>query len=446
MQVTLFPQDSYYSPKFHYFKTTELGRMHDSINWEGLVSLLPPKKTLRGAPEWLPSKGLFGLMFLKHYTGLSDAKLIDRFNTDWAFQIFCGVLLNENESIKDNAFVSRVRAYLGRHVSLQQMQQQLLHKWKPLMENTHVMLADATVYESYIRYPTDVKLLWECCQWLWERTLPKVCKRYRLKIPRSKFEDQKKKYLTYSKLKRKSRRKTLSRKRALLQLTRKGINALQILLNNTAGAGLSLGEYARLGTIRQVYQQQQQAYSAPQTKIKNRILSLSKPYVRPIVRGKENRNVEFGMKVHMTQVGGVNMIEHVSFDNFNECKRLKLSILKSKIQFGSCTHIAADRIYPTNENRRYCTSHKITTNFDKKGPKKEDKATKQIKGVLNKARASYMEGSFGNEKNHYQLRKIKARSQATELIWMFFGVYTANAVRIAESIRKAKAPPVNQVA
>lgn len=446
MQVTLFPQDSYYSPKLYYFKTTELGRIHDCINWEGLVSLLPPKKTLRGAPGWLPLKGLFGLMFLKHYTGLSDARLIDRFNTDWAFQIFCGVLLSENEAIKDNAFVSRVRSYLGRHLSVEQMQQQLLDKWKPHMENTHVMLADATVYESYIRYPTDVKLLWECCQWLWSRTLPGICKRYDIKIPRSKFEDQKKKYLIYSKLKRKSRRKTLSRKRALLLLTLKGINALQDLLNSTRGAGLSAEEYARLGTIRQVYTQQQQAYTYPHIKIKNRIVSLAKPYVRPIVRGKENKPAEFGMKVHMNQVAGVNIIEHVSFDNFNECKRLKLSILKSKMRFGRCTHIAADRIYPTNENRRYCTSHKMTTNFDKKGPKKEDKATKQIKGILNKARASYMEGSFGNEKNHYQLRKIKARSRATEIIWMFFGVYTANAVRMAESIRKAKDPPKKQAA
>lgn len=446
MQVTLFSPDSYYSPKFHYFKTTELGRMHDCINWEGLVSLLPPKNTLRGAPAWLPPKGFFGLMFLKHYTGLSDTRLIDRFNTDWAFQIFCGVLLGENESIKDNAFVSRIRSYLSKHLSVEQMQQQLLNKWKPLLENTHVMLADATVYESYIRYPTDVKLLWECCQWLWERTLPRVCKRYGIKIPRSKFEGQKKKYLIYSKLKRKSRRKTQSRKRALLLLTLKGINALQGLLNSTRGAGLSAGEYARLSTIRQIYNQQQQAYAYPHTPIKNRIVSLSKPYVRPVVRGKENKSVEFGMKVHMNQVGGVNIVEHVSFDNFNECKRLKLSILKSKIQFGRCTHIAADRIYPTNENRRYCTSNKIITNFDKKGPKKDDKAEKQIKGLLNKARASYMEGSFGNEKNHYQLRKIKARSQATELIWMFFGVHTANAVRMAESIRKAKAPPTKQVA
>jgi|GEM_PF-3874978 len=94
-------------------------------------------------------------MFLKHYTGLSDKELVDRFSTDWGMQLFFGVLLAENESIKDNSFVSRIRSCLAKHVSLEQMHQKMLEKWKPNLENSHVMLADATAYESYIRYPTD---------------------------------------------------------------------------------------------------------------------------------------------------------------------------------------------------------------------------------------------------------------------------------------------------
>ena len=46
-----------------------------------------------------------------------------------------------------------------------------------------------------------------------------------------------------------------------------------------------------------------------------------------------------------------------------------------------------------------------------------------------------MEGSFGNEKNHYLLRKIKARSKETEMIWLFFGVFTANAVKMAKKMQ-----------
>lgn len=446
MQITLFPADFHYSSKWYIFKESELGKIHASINWDGLSELLPEKKTLRGSPSWLSSKGLFGLMFLKHYTGLSDEKLVDRFNTDWAMQLFCGVLLAENESIKDNSFVSRIRSYLAKHVSVEQMQQKMLEKWKPNLENSHVMLADATAYESYIRYPTDVKLLWECCLWLWDKTIPNVCNSFKLKVPRSKFDQQRKKCLIYSKLKRKSRRKTKTRKRSLLHLVEKGIESLQQLLNQTQGGKLSAADYARIRTIKLILQQQRQLFNYPGVKIKDRIVSLAKPYVRPIKRGKENKDVEFGMKVHMNQVDGINVIEYASFNNFNECKRLKISILKHKKHFEKCTHISADRIYPTNENRRFCTSRKLITNFDKKGPRKEDKQEKQIKGILNKARSSSMEGSFGNEKNHYLLRKIKARSKGTEMIWLFFGVFTANAVKMAKKAPTVQTFPKKQAA
>jgi hypothetical protein len=69
--------------------------------------------------------------------------------------------------------------------------------------------------------------------------------------------------------------------------------------------------------------------------------------------------------------------------------------------------MAADMIYATNENRKYTTQKNIQTNFVRKGIGKDDKATKQIKAVLNKERATRLEGSFGTEKEHYLLNKNK---------------------------------------
>jgi hypothetical protein len=43
-----------------------------------------------------------------------------------------------------------------------------------------------------------------------------------------------------------------------------------------------------------------------------------------------------------------------------------------------------------------------------------------------------MEGVFGNQKNHYLLTKVKARSESAEEIWIFFGILTANAVKLAK--------------
>ena len=50
---------------------------------------------------------------------------------------------------------------------------------------------------------------------------------------------------------------------------------------------------------------------------------------------------------------------------------------------------------------------------------------------LRKERATRMEGSFGTEKQHYSLDKIKARIELNEILWIFLGVHAANAVRIA---------------
>jgi len=57
---------------------------------------------------------------------------------------------------------------------------------------------------------------------------------------------------------------------------------------------------------------------------------------------------------------------------------------------------------------------------------------------LRKERATRMEGSFGTEKQHYSLDKIKAPTLLNEIIWIFFGVHIANAVRIAKRLAHGK--------
>ena len=38
-----------------------------------------------------------------------------------------------------------------------------------------------------------------------------------------------------------------------------------------------------------------------------------------------------------------------------------------------------------------------------------------------------MEGSFGTQKEHYDLRRVKARTKRTEILYIF-GIHTANVV------------------
>ncbi|MGC4231864.1 MAG: transposase [Niabella sp.] len=41
------------------------------------------------------------MKFLKHYPELSDVMLIERINTDWSMQYFCGIQLKPKKVIED---------------------------------------------------------------------------------------------------------------------------------------------------------------------------------------------------------------------------------------------------------------------------------------------------------------------------------------------------------
>ena len=445
MQKELFQPEVFLPSKWYLFKNSKLGKVYQSIPWEQLADCLPSEHQGPGAPRWFSSRGMFGLMFLKAYLKMSDEQLIERFNTDWSLQLFCHKLLGDHERIKDKGIVSRIRGYIAEQVDWQHLQEVLLHHWKRDMNNTHVLLMDATCYESYIRFPTDVKLLWESCHWVFEKQLFRWCKCLGLQRPRSKYRDQKRLQGAYDRKRRKSYKEGSRRKRALLYLLEKGLGQLQEVLDAHPGLTLSAHERTYLRTIGKVLEQQQFLQSHPAKALKGRIVSLPKPYVRPIVRGKETKRVEFGLKVHMLQVDGICWIDQMDFKAFNESTRLKLASLKHRTIFNDLHQLGADRIYATNANRRYLTDRKIFTCFPKKGPKPPSRPEGKLQQLIANQRATVMEGAFGTHKTAYGLDKIKARGAQREKVWVFFGVMTANAVKMSKR-QHTHSPPLLQAA
>jgi hypothetical protein len=137
----------------------------------------------------------------------------------------------------------------------------------------------------------------------------------------------------------------------------------------------------------------------------------------------------------MIQFDGINFIEHLSFYAFNEGTRLVKSIRYGRSLFGKITHTSADDIYATNANRKYTTAAHIVTNFKRKGRAgKHEEQRLIISRELRKEQATRMEGSFGIEKAHYGLKRIRAMTELNEILWIFFGVHTTNAVRIAKRL------------
>ena len=163
MTNLLFPHQNLLHQRF---LQTDLGQLFLSIPLDALAATLPtPKhsKSGKGCKPWFDVKGGIALQFLKHYLCLSDELLIQRINTDWSMQYFCGIQLKPHEVIKDTNLPSYWRGYIGAHLDITAMQKEFAVFWKPSLTQTNISSEDATCYESRISFPTPVKIVWDAC-------------------------------------------------------------------------------------------------------------------------------------------------------------------------------------------------------------------------------------------------------------------------------------------
>ncbi len=417
------------------FLQGDLGRIYLAVPWDDMVASFGLKEGKKGPRPIFSPKGKLALMFLKHWSGDSDRKLIENLNGNLDWQFFCDIHLG-GERLSNFKIVSEIRTELSKKLDIDKVQHAFYGHWSPYMEDRHSLVMDATCYESHLRYPTNVKLLWEAVDWL-HGLLGNVCKQVGGSMPRSRYLKWKKRYVSYSKMKRKTKKKRRALTRGLLLLLEKFDGELD-RLGAEHGVAMTKGQYGRRATAKKIYGQQH-GYFHQGKKPKDRIVSLDKDYIRPIVRGKETKTVEFGAKVNKFQVDGISFIEHLSFDAFHEGNRFADTIFKAQRLTKAKTRLAgADAIYATNRNRSFATKYNIRTDFKRKGRAgKDEEQRKQLASAITKERASRLEGSFGTEKEHYHLKKVKARTKANETLWIFFGIHTANALNIGRRIAKA---------
>ena len=360
--------------------------------------------------------------------------LIEQLNGNIHFQYFCDIVIPFDAPLTNFKIVSQIRCELASKLKIRELQQILAQAWKPYMQDLDKMLVDATCYESEVRYPTNQKLLWECVQWSYNQMV-KICNYLKIKLPRSKYLDWCKRYNAYARKRKKLVKERNKVSRGLLKLLYKLTAALH-QLEQKYDFEKSKKYQTQRTVLKKVYQQQKEIFTTGKS-VPDRIVSIAKSYLRPIVRGKEVKQVEFGAKVNKIQIDGINFIEHIEFRAFNEGTRLVNSIscaqnlTKTKLKI-----LGADAIYATNKNRKFTTSKNIQTDFVRKGKAgKNEIQRKVLAKEIKRERATRLEGSFGNEKEHYNLRKIKARTKATEMLWIFFGIHTANALEIGRRIQ-----------
>ncbi len=424
------------------FENSELGRMkrllplHEMAVNFGLVSNRYEHK--RGPQSFFSPEGKVALMFLKKYTQLSAPKLLEQLNGNVHYQIFCDIYINPLRPLTNYKLIDDIASELADKLRIQQQQDILAEAWKPYMKDLDTFYTDATCYESEMRYPTDQKLLWECCEKAYS-IMCTVCQRLGIHRPRTKYLDVEKANLTYMKQRKhnKSQQRKLTRRQ--IKLLAKILEEIRKMMREHDDEELlTLREKSTLDIITKVYRQQKNHFNSndPRESIPDRIVSISKPYVRPIVRGKEVKPVEFGAKCNNILIDGISFIEKLSFNAFNEGTRLEHCIKMHKRLFKvDAKNIGGDTGYAGSANRNLCKELGIQTSFVKRGRPTTEKNDKDyVRQELARVRATAMEGSFGTQKEHYGMRRIKARKKKTEILYIFFGIHTANVVHLAERL------------
>jgi transposase, IS5 family len=169
--------------------------------------------------------------------------------------------------------------------------------------------------------------------------------------------------------------------------------------------------------ISTLYEQQLELYTEKKHSVDDRIISITQPHVRPIVRGKAGSRTEFGAKLSISVVNGWSFLDKLSWDSYNEGVDLIGQIEIYKKRFGVYPEsIHADQIYRNRENRKFCKDNNIRLSGPKLGrpcKSKEILAEQRKQEYTDSGIRNAVEGRFGVGKRRYSLNKIMAKLSNT---------------------------------
>ena len=301
-------------------------------------------------------------------------------------------------------------------------------------ENEGTLILDATCAPANIRYPQDVSLLNEAREKL-EAIIYRFHKAYGLPLPRRYRRKARKDYLAFAKCKKRTVKKIRRALRQQLQYVRRDMGYLEGFMSE--GYAPTSKEIPLLQTIFQLYEQQQYMFENKVHSVDNRIVSITQPWLRPIVRGKLNAPVEFGAKLDVSlDSQGYARLEKISFEAYNESTCLREAVERFKARTGHYPErVLADQIYRTRDNRSFCKSKGIRLSGPKLGrPSAETiKSDKKTEYQDNTDRIE-VEREFSLEKRCYGLGKLVTKLEETQLTSIALSVFVANLFKIQRRI------------
>ena len=216
--------------------------------------------------------------------------------------------------------------------------------------------------------------------------------------------------------------------REQLQYLKRNLGHIALLLDDVGSTPfpLSARRQRQYWIIQCVYEQQDGMYKSRDRRCDDRIVTISQPHVRPIVRGKASKSTEFGAKLSVSMVDGIALVDHIGWDAFNESQDLIGQIETYRDRYGHYpASVLADGIYGTRSNRTFMKEKGIR--FGGKALGRPQKVTAENSEKLKQQKQQRrrdaleripIEGKFGQGKNGYRLNYIRARLRRTSESWI----------------------------
>lgn len=280
-------------------------------------------------------------------------------------------------------------------------------------DNRGTLILDATCAPQQISYPQDVNLLNEARENL-ESILDQICYEYNYYRPRMYRQKARKDYLNLAKCKKRTRRKIRNAVKKQLQYVRRDLSYIDLYMEQE-DVKFTEKQLQRIKVIRELYEQQKYMYDNKVHSVKNRIVSISQPYIRPIVRGKAKSPVEFGAKLDMSMdEKGIARLEHLCFDAYNECDVLTGAIDRYRDRTGHYPErVLVDQIYRSRANRAYCKKHGIRISGPALGRPRALSAEEKKRAYEDNTDRIEVERGFSLAKRCYGLGLIRTRLDIT---------------------------------
>lgn len=303
-------------------------------------------------------------------------------------------------------------------------------------QNSGTLIIDATCTPADIAFPTDLELCDKARKWT-EVILDHFWKLFgsvngKFTKPRTYREVARRRFLKLNKRRRKTPKKIRKELRYQLGCIHRNLENIEAYVQIYGVLDLHRIEQERLATIKLFYPQQKEMLDNKTHSVENRIVSLSQPWIRPIVRGKSKAPTEFGAKISISVVNGYTFVDRLSFDAYNEgeAEEFERVVGEYERRFGHYpARILADKIYRSKKNRAFCKEHGIHLSGSKLGRPGKDYLEDLRTELKEVGERNIVEGKFGNGKRKLSLSLIMAKLKVTAGSMITMDIFILNMER-----------------